>query len=71
MVARVGEGDLNIKLEERSDDIGIINSYFNNTIEDFKGIIDKVKQTAEQVSSSSQELSVSTKERIVWQFKKS
>ncbi|MEB9457385.1 methyl-accepting chemotaxis protein [Bacillus anthracis] len=59
---RVGEGDLNIKLEERSDDIGIINSYFNNTIEKFKGIIDKVKQAAEQVSSSSQELSVSTKE---------
>ncbi|AJH82613.1 HAMP domain-containing protein [Bacillus thuringiensis] len=59
---RVGEGDLNIKLEARSDDIGIINSYFNNTIEKFKGIIDKVKQTAEQVSSSSQELSVSTKE---------
>ncbi|HDR4514350.1 TPA: HAMP domain-containing protein [Bacillus cereus] len=59
---RVGEGDLNIKLEERPDDIGIINSYFNNTIEKFKGIIDKVKQTAEQVSSSSQELSVSTKE---------
>ena len=59
---KVGEGDLNIKLEERSDDIGIINSYFNNTIEKFKGIIDKVKQTAEQVSSSSQELSVSTKE---------
>lgn len=59
---RVGEGDLNIKLEERSDDIGIINSHFNNTIEKFKGIIDKVKQTAEQVSSSSQELSVSTKE---------
>ncbi|HFK1547851.1 TPA: methyl-accepting chemotaxis protein [Bacillus albus] len=59
---RVGEGDLSIKLEERPDDIGIINSYFNNTIEKFKGIIDKVKQTAEQVSSSSQELSVSTKE---------
>ncbi|AJG92196.1 methyl-accepting chemotaxis protein [Bacillus anthracis] len=59
---KVGEGDLSIKLEERPDDIGIINSYFNNTIEKFKGIIDKVKQTAEQVSSSSQELSVSTKE---------
>ncbi|MFU1889380.1 methyl-accepting chemotaxis protein [Bacillus wiedmannii] len=59
---RVGEGDLSIKLEERPDDIGIINAYFNNTIEKFKGIIDKVKQTAEQVSSSSQELSVSTKE---------
>ncbi|PFV82058.1 methyl-accepting chemotaxis protein [Bacillus sp. AFS059628] len=59
---RIGEGDLSIKLEERPDDIGIINSYFNNTIEKFKGIIDKVKQTAEQVSSSSQELSVSTKE---------
>ncbi|MGG0302812.1 methyl-accepting chemotaxis protein [Bacillus albus] len=59
---KVGEGDLSIKLEERRDDIGIINAYFNNTIEKFKGIIDKVKQTAEQVSSSSQELSVSTKE---------
>ncbi|PFA50314.1 methyl-accepting chemotaxis protein [Bacillus anthracis] len=59
---KVGEGDLSIKLGERPDDIGIINSYFNNTIEKFKGIIDKVKQTAEQVSSSSQELSVSTKE---------
>lgn len=59
---RVGKGDLSIKLEERPDDIGIINAYFNNTIEKFKGIIDKVKQTAEQVSSSSQELSVSTKE---------
>ncbi|PER34688.1 methyl-accepting chemotaxis protein [Bacillus cereus] len=59
---RVGEGDLSIKLEERPDDIGIINAYFNNTIEKFKGIIDKVKQTAEQVSLSSQELSVSTKE---------
>ncbi|PFK30665.1 methyl-accepting chemotaxis protein [Bacillus cereus] len=59
---KVGEGDLSIKLEERPDDIGIINSYFNNTIEKFKGIIDKVKQTAEQVSSSSKELSVSTKE---------
>jgi len=59
---KVGEGDLSIKLEERPDDIGIINAYFNNTIEKFKGIIDKVKQTAEQVSSSSQELSVSTKE---------
>ncbi|WP_368905537.1 methyl-accepting chemotaxis protein [Bacillus wiedmannii] len=59
---KVGEGDLSIKLEERPDDIGIINAYFNNTIEKFKGIIDKVKQTAEQASSSSQELSVSTKE---------
>ncbi|MED0930570.1 methyl-accepting chemotaxis protein [Bacillus mobilis] len=59
---KVGEGDLSIKLEERPDDIGIINAYFNNTIEKFKGIVDKVKQTAEQVSSSSQELSVSTKE---------
>ncbi|MES5868494.1 methyl-accepting chemotaxis protein [Bacillus cereus group sp. RP32] len=59
---KVGEGDLSIKLEERPDDIGIVNSYFNNTIEKFKGIVDKVKQTAEQVSSSSQELSVSTKE---------
>ncbi|MEK4599902.1 methyl-accepting chemotaxis protein [Bacillus sp. FSL L8-0099] len=59
---KVGEGDLSIKLEERSDDIGIINAYFNNTIEKFKGIVDKVKQTAEQVSSSSKELSVSTKE---------
>jgi methyl-accepting chemotaxis protein len=59
---KVGEGDLSIKLEERTDDIGIINAYFNNTIEKFKGIIDKVKQTAEQVSSSSKELSVSTKE---------
>ncbi|ALQ66205.1 methyl-accepting chemotaxis protein [Bacillus thuringiensis] len=59
---KVGEGDLSIKLEERPDDIGIINSYFNNTIEKFKGIIDKVKQTSEQVSSSSKELSVSTKE---------
>ncbi|QWU43391.1 methyl-accepting chemotaxis protein [Bacillus sp. NP247] len=59
---KVGEGDLSIELVERQDDIGIINSYFNNTIEKFKGIIDKVKQTAEQVSSSSKELSVSTKE---------
>ncbi len=59
---KVGEGDLSIKLEERPDDIGIVNTYFNNTIEKFKGIIDKVKQTAEQVSSSAQELSVSTKE---------
>ncbi|EJV58290.1 methyl-accepting chemotaxis protein [Bacillus cereus] len=59
---KVGEGDLSIKLEERPDDIGIINTYFNNTIEKFKGIIDKVKQTAEQVSSSSQELTASTKE---------
>ncbi|EOP31295.1 methyl-accepting chemotaxis protein [Bacillus toyonensis] len=59
---KVGEGDLSIKLEERPDDIGIINAYFNNTIEKFKGIVDKVKQTAEQVSSSSKELSVSTKE---------
>ncbi|OQR54623.1 methyl-accepting chemotaxis protein [Bacillus sp. CDB3] len=59
---KVGEGDLSIKLEERPDDIGIINVYFNNTIEKFKGIIDKVKQTAEQVSTSSQELSASTEE---------
>ncbi|WP_242214392.1 methyl-accepting chemotaxis protein [Bacillus cereus group sp. BfR-BA-01383] len=59
---KVGEGDLSIKLEERPGDIGIINAYFNNTIEKFKGIVDKVKQTAEQVSSSSQELSASTKE---------
>ncbi|WP_404457633.1 MULTISPECIES: methyl-accepting chemotaxis protein [unclassified Bacillus (in: firmicutes)] len=59
---KVGEGDLSIKLEERPDDIGIINVYFNTTIEKFKGIIDKVKQTAEQVSSSSQELSASTEE---------
>ncbi|MBJ8091999.1 MULTISPECIES: methyl-accepting chemotaxis protein [Bacillus cereus group] len=59
---KVGEGDLSIELVERQDDIGIINSYFNNTIEKFKGIIDKVKQTAEQVSSSSQELSASTEE---------
>ncbi|PFJ15385.1 methyl-accepting chemotaxis protein [Bacillus cereus] len=59
---KVGEGDLGIKLKERPDDIGIINAYFNTTIEKFKGIIDKVKQTAEQVSSSSQELSASTEE---------
>ncbi|AFU18034.1 Methyl-accepting chemotaxis protein (plasmid) [Bacillus thuringiensis MC28] len=59
---KVGEGDLSIKLNERSDDIGITNTYFNNTIEKFNRIIDKVKETAEQVSTSSQELSASTKE---------
>ncbi|MFD6507195.1 MULTISPECIES: methyl-accepting chemotaxis protein [unclassified Bacillus (in: firmicutes)] len=59
---KIGEGDLSIKLKERPDDIGIINVYFNTTIEKFKGIIDKVRQTAEQVSSSSQELSASTEE---------
>ncbi|MCP1166866.1 MULTISPECIES: methyl-accepting chemotaxis protein [Bacillus] len=58
---KVGEGDLSIKLNERSDDIGITNIYFNNTIKKFNRIIDKVRQTAEQVSTSSQELSVSTK----------
>lgn len=58
---KVGEGDLSIKLNERSDDIGITNIYFNNTIKKFYRIIDKVRQTAEQVSTSSQELSVSTK----------
>lgn len=58
---KVGEGDLSIKLNERSDDIGITNIYFNNTIKKFNKIIDKVRQTAEQVSTSSQELSVSTK----------
>lgn len=59
---KVGEGDLSIKLNERSDDIGITNTYFNNTIKKFNSIIDKVRQTAEQVSTFSQELSVSTKE---------
>ncbi|MEH7279601.1 methyl-accepting chemotaxis protein [Bacillus toyonensis] len=59
---KVGEGDLSIRLNERSDDIGITNTYFNSTIETFNGIIDKVRQTAEQVSTSSRELSVSTKE---------
>ncbi|HFK1717331.1 TPA: methyl-accepting chemotaxis protein [Bacillus cereus] len=59
---KVGEGDLSIKLNERSDDIGITNIYFNNTIKKFNRIIDKVRQTAEQVLTSSQELSVSTKE---------
>ncbi|PFC51946.1 methyl-accepting chemotaxis protein [Bacillus cereus] len=59
---KVGEGDLSIKLNERSDDIGITNIYFNNTIKKFNRIIDKVRQTAEQVLISSQELSVSTKE---------
>lgn len=59
---KVGEGDLSIRLNERSDDIGITNTYFNRTIETFNGIIDKVRQTAEQVSTSSRELSVSTKE---------
>lgn len=59
---KVGEGDLSIKLNERSDDIGITNTYFNNTIEKFNRIIDKVRQTAEQVSTSSQELSASTEE---------
>ncbi|PES08356.1 methyl-accepting chemotaxis protein [Bacillus cereus] len=59
---KVGEGDLSIKLNERSDDIGITNTYFNNTIKKFNSIIYKVRQTAEQVSTSSQELSVSTKE---------
>ncbi|HDR4594604.1 TPA: HAMP domain-containing protein [Bacillus cereus] len=58
---KVGEGDLSIKLDERSDDIGIANIYFNNTIKKFNRIIDKVRQTAVQVSTSSQELSVSTK----------
>lgn len=58
---KIGEGDLSIKLKERPDDIGIINVYFNDTIEKFKGIIDKVRQTAEQVSSS-HELSASTEE---------
>ncbi|EJR57075.1 hypothetical protein IIO_05155 [Bacillus cereus VD115] len=59
---KVGEGDLSIKLNERSDDIGKTNSHFNNTIEKFNRIIDKVRQTAEQVSASSQELSANTKE---------
>lgn len=59
---KVGEGDLSIKLNERSDDIGITNTYFNNTIGKFNRIIDKVRQTAEQVSTSSQELSASTEE---------
>ncbi|HDR6957372.1 MULTISPECIES: methyl-accepting chemotaxis protein [Bacillus cereus group] len=62
---KVGEGDLSIKLNERSDDIGITNIYFNNTIQKFNRIIDKVRQTAEQVSTSSQELSVSTKENSI------
>lgn len=62
---KVGEGDLSIKLNERSDDIGITNIYFNNTIKKFNRIIDKVRQTAEQVSTSSQELSVSTKENSI------
>ncbi|MEC2746412.1 methyl-accepting chemotaxis protein [Bacillus cereus] len=62
---KVGEGDLSIKLNERSDDIGITNIYFNNTIKKFNRIIDKVRQTAEQVLTSSQELSVSTKENSV------
>ncbi|WIL44586.1 methyl-accepting chemotaxis protein (plasmid) [Bacillus bombysepticus] len=62
---KVGEGDLSIKLNERSDDIGITNIYFNNTIQKFNRIIDKVRQTAEQVLTSSQELSVSTKENSI------
>ncbi|PFM26648.1 methyl-accepting chemotaxis protein [Bacillus cereus] len=62
---KVGEGDLSIKLNERSDDIGVTNIYFNNTIKKFNRIIDKVRQTAEQVSTSSQELSVSTKENSI------
>ncbi|PFV30902.1 methyl-accepting chemotaxis protein [Bacillus thuringiensis] len=62
---KVGEGDLSIKLNERSDDIGITNIYFNNTIKKFNSIIDKVRQTAEQVSTSSQEFSVSTKENSI------
>ncbi|OXB97428.1 MULTISPECIES: methyl-accepting chemotaxis protein [Bacillus] len=62
---KVGEGDLSIKLNERSDNIGITNIYFNNTIKKFNRIIDKVRQTAEQVSTSSQELSVSTKENSI------
>ncbi|AQY42481.1 methyl-accepting chemotaxis protein [Bacillus thuringiensis] len=62
---KVGEGDLSIKLNERSDDIGITNIYFNNTIKKFNRIIDKVRQTAEQVSTSAQELSVSTKENSI------
>ncbi|HDR6245814.1 TPA: HAMP domain-containing protein [Bacillus cereus] len=62
---KVGEGDLSIKLNERSDDIGITNIYFNNTIKKFNSIIDKVRQTAEQVSTFSQELSVSTKENSI------
>ncbi|HEF1900037.1 methyl-accepting chemotaxis protein [Bacillus cereus group sp. MYBK108-2] len=62
---KVGEGDLSIKLYERSDDIGITNTYFNNTIKKFNRIIDKVRQTAEQVSTFSQELSVSTKENSI------
>ncbi|SMD41393.1 methyl-accepting chemotaxis protein [Bacillus sp. JKS001846] len=62
---KVGEGDLSIKLNEKSDDIGITNTYFNNTIKKFNSIIDKVRQTAEQVSTFSQELSVSTKENSI------
>lgn len=62
---KVGEGNLSIKLNERSDDIGITNIYFNNTIKKFNRIIDKVRETAEQVSTSSQELSVSTKENSI------
>ena len=62
---KVGEGDLSIELNERSDDIGITNIYFNNTIKKFNKIIDKVRETAEQVSTSSQELSVSTKENSI------
>ncbi|HDR7164099.1 TPA: methyl-accepting chemotaxis protein [Bacillus cereus] len=62
---KVGEGDLSIKLNERSDDIGITNIYFNNTIKKFNRIIDKVRRTAEQVLTSSQELSVSTKENSI------
>ncbi|PFR45037.1 methyl-accepting chemotaxis protein [Bacillus cereus] len=64
-LCKVGEGDLSIKLNERSDDIGVTNIYFNNTIKKFNRIIDKVRQTAEQVSTSSQELSVSTKENSI------
>ncbi|MEB9685750.1 methyl-accepting chemotaxis protein [Bacillus thuringiensis serovar pingluonsis] len=62
---KVGRGDLSIKLNERSDDIGITNIYFNNTIKKFNRIIEKVRQTAEQVSTTSQELSVSTKENSI------
>lgn len=58
-----GEADLTRRIEiDTQDELGELGGYFNRFIERVQGIIQKVKENAENVSSGSIEISSSTEE---------
>ncbi|RZT15508.1 methyl-accepting chemotaxis protein [Fictibacillus sp. BK138] len=64
-ITQVGQGDLNIELQENeNDELGKLNQQFNQMVKNINQMIRTVGNTAEQVSSSSRALLIGAEETV-------